>query len=175
MKLFNSIFLLKIKHYDTQSLKLIPIEWQMVLFNEGSFTQNLTILTGSKINIKMKQKYNYISKKKNIRNLRYVWLENSIYTKLTFAQSLWIFKYKDELYQQLKYSQPIGQLLINTEQDVCKQILEIYYGYCQYIEKYFKINQPIWGRKCLLYTNYKTYAIIQEFFSPYIINFCSLK
>ncbi len=175
MKLFYSIFVLNIKDYDTTNLSLIPIEWQIILFNEGSFTQNLTILTKSKIHIKMKQKYNYLANKKNIRNIRYVWLENSIYTKLTFAQSLWIFKYKDDLYKQLKYNQPIGQILINNEQDIYKQVLEIYYGYCQYIEKYFKINQPIWGRKCVLYTNYKTSTIIQEFFSPYIINFCTLK
>lgn len=172
--IFNSFFIINKKYFEQLKLSSIPHEWQIILINEGSFTQNLNYISGNKIKITMQQKYNYNFYNNEINNIRYVWLENSIYTKLTFARSLWIFKYKDNLYHQLKINKPIGSLLINNEKDIYKNVYEIYYGYCQFIEKYFEINQPIWGRKSILHSNDKAYANIQEFFSPHIIKFCHL-
>nr|QCI08730.1 hypothetical protein [Sphondylothamnion multifidum] len=171
---FHKIFTIRIddKNYNKIYSKTdIPIEWQMILINEGSFTKNLHCLTNKKTSIIMQQKYNHNFYKTTTRNIRCVWLENSIYTKLTFARSLWMFTYKDSIYKQLNINQPIGQLLIESKIDIYKQIQEIYFGYCQYLEQSFDIAEPIWGRRYILYYNYKAYAIIQEFFSPNIINF----
>nr|QCI08341.1 hypothetical protein [Ptilothamnion sphaericum] len=157
----------KNKFQNIQYTNYIPNEWQLILINEGSFTKNLNCLTNVNTEIIMQQQYNHIKK----RNLRCVWLENCIYTKLTFARSLWILTYKDNIYNQLNTNMPIGQSFISSNTEIFKQIEEIYYGYCAYIERYFHINQPIWGRKYILYYNYNTYAIIQEFFSPKIKDF----
>lgn len=149
----------------------IPVEWQIILINEGSFTRNLDCITGIKTNLRIQQKYTTQYIKQSTRNIRCVWLENCIYTKLIFARSLWLLKYRDSIHQKLNRNQPIGSLLIAFDKEIYKRIQEIYLGYSQYLEQKFKIIQPIWGRKCILYYNNKKYAIIEEFFSPNIISF----
>nr|QCI07961.1 hypothetical protein [Plumaria plumosa] len=150
--------------------KLVPIIWQIILTNEGSFTLTLDSLTYTKTRIKMSQKKYEISSHIT-RSIRCVWLENTIYTKLTFARSLWLLTYKDlQCIEKYNY-QPIGQSFIESKTDIYKQIHEIYYGHCQYLEKYFKTDKPIWGRKYTLYYKNISYTTIQEFFSPNLINF----
>lgn len=172
---FHPIVILNIKIIKEYSLderitKYIPIKWQIILTNEGSFTKILHGLTGQQIKVKMSQKYNY--KAKNIkRNIRCVWLETYIYTKLTFARSIWIFIDQNIINIKLMKNKPIGKALIDNKIDIYKNIHEIYYGYCKYLEKQFIVNQLIWARKYTLYYNYTSYLTVQEFFSPYIKNF----
>ena len=149
----------------------IPAEWQMILMNEGSFTQNLNYLHNQTIFIDMQQKSYQKVTNNHLTTLRCVWLENSIYTKLTFARSLWKMIPQNNLSYKLKQSKPIGNLLIANQSDIYKNIIEIYYGYCINLEKSFDNNLAIWGRKYVLYYNHNTYAIIQEFFSPNISSF----
>lgn len=144
--------------------KIIPIEWQLILINEGSFTETLNALTGKEIKVTMSQKYNNIT-----RNIRCVWLETSIYTKLTFARSLWLLIDTKQVHFKLTTNQPIGKSFIHNKIDIYRNLHEIYYGYCKYLEKQFLTNQPIWGRKYTIYYNYDCNITIQEFFSPYII------
>nr|QCI08541.1 hypothetical protein [Spermothamnion repens] len=169
---FNCILIIN-KRQIKNLLKInyIPITLQIILITEGSLTKNLNCLTNMSTSIKIQQKY--IINHNMIKNIRCVWLENELYTKLTFARSLWLITYQDStlMYKELKNNKPIGQLLIESKKDIHKAIEEIYYGYCQYLEKSFYINQPIWGRKYLLYYKSQTYAIIQEFFSPKILDF----
>lgn len=170
---FHPIFTLqtkRIKYHFKYLDKLVPIIWQIILINEGSFTLTLDSLTHTKTKTKMYQKKYEISPHIT-RNIRCVWLETTIYTKLTFARSLWLLTYKD-LSNIDKFSyQPIGQSLIDSKTDIYKQIHEIYYGHCEYLEKYFKTDKPIWGRKYTLYYNNISYTTIQEFFSPNLIKF----
>nr|QCI04798.1 hypothetical protein [Bornetia secundiflora] len=172
---FHPIWIISLNQTSNTNInfkQLIPIQWQLVLINEGSFTQNLNCLTGMKTQIIIQQKFNFSqSHNKNIRNIRCIWLETSIYTKLTFARSLWFFTGIDQIYVKLNQKKPIGNLFIKSQADIHKFVQEIYYGYCKYLEKSFNIPRPIWGRKCLLYYQGQTYAIIQEFFSPYILHF----
>nr|YP_009391801.1 hypothetical protein [Acrosorium ciliolatum]ARW59945.1 hypothetical protein [Acrosorium ciliolatum] len=159
---------IKLNYYNTEIKQLISVKWQLILTNEGSFTKALNALTGKKIKVKMSQKYNYKSKHIN-RNIRCVWLENSLYTKLTFARSLWLFIYSNDINIELIKNKPIGNSFIENKIDIYRNIHEIYYGYSEYLEKNFIINQGIWGRKYTLYYNYNSYITIQEFFSPYIM------
>nr|QCI08109.1 hypothetical protein [Polyneura bonnemaisonii] len=160
---------IKEKPLDLRITQYIPIKWQIILTNEGSFTKTLNALTGQKIKIKMSQKYNYKAKNIN-RNIRYVWLETYIYTKLTFAKSIWIFIDQNITNIKLIKNKPIGKALIDNQIDIYKDIHEIYYGYCKYLEKQFRVNQLIWGRKYTLYYNYTSYLTVQEFFPLYIKN-----
>lgn len=171
---FHPFFILNINnkqlnYSNTKINKLISIKWQLILKNEGSFTKALNALTGKKIKVKMSQKYNY--KCKNIsRNIRCVWLENSLYTKLIFARSLWLFIYNNNINIELIKNRPVGNSFIEHEIDIYRNIHELYYGYSEYLEKNFIRHQAIWGRKYTLYYSYNSYVIIQEFFSPYIVS-----
>lgn len=71
---------------NSWSKSLIPIEWQIILMNEGSLTRHLICLNGHKIKTEMTQEYLKISNN-TVRNLRVVWLKNKL-EKLTFARSL---------------------------------------------------------------------------------------
>nr|YP_010155893.1 putative chloroplast RF21 [Cumathamnion serrulatum]QQY85327.1 putative chloroplast RF21 [Cumathamnion serrulatum] len=171
---FHSILILpkkRIESLDSKLSNLIPFEWKLILMNEGSFTQTLHSLDNKKINIKMCQKTNNISKNLN-RNIRCVWLENSIYTKFIFARSIWLMKYLKNIDSPMIKNQPIGTSLIESQIDIYKQIHEIYYGYSKEIEK--KLTKPnikaLWGRKYTLYYNHISCVTIQEFFSPDILN-----
>lgn len=66
---------------------------------------------------------------------------------------------------------PIGQFLIESQADIYKDIHEIYFGYSKNLENQFNSKGPIWGRKYTLYYHQEYLATIQEFFSPYLINF----
>nr|YP_009397179.1 hypothetical protein [Thuretia quercifolia]ARW66365.1 hypothetical protein [Thuretia quercifolia] len=105
------------------------------------------------------------------KNIRSIWLENSLYTKLMFAKSIWKFKYYNEIDTKITNNKPIGKSIILLQIDILKEIHEINYGYCKYLEDKFQTNIPIWGRKYTLYYNNKSYVTVQEFFSPYIKNF----
>ena len=148
----------------------IPLEWQLILINEGSLTQNLHALTGNTLNIKKYQNFSKISIH-NHKNLRCIWLENSIYTKFLFARSIWILNYINNININVTTNLPLGKSIIKSEVEIYKKLHEIYYGYCQYLEEEFQKNTPMWGRKYTMYYNNKSSITIQEFFSPLIINF----
>lgn len=148
---------------------IIPIsnKWQLILCNDGSLTQNLYSFTGSSIitNILRNKSYSLINEKR----LRRIWLSDIKDKKLIFAQSLWYTK--NDLTQELKKNnkRPIGEILIKYKKDICKEIQEIYYGNCIYLNNHFQSQEPIWGRKCKLYYKKQLLATIDEFFSPYLI------
>nr|YP_009295835.1 hypothetical protein Schim_089 [Schimmelmannia schousboei]AOM64770.1 hypothetical protein Schim_089 [Schimmelmannia schousboei] len=167
---FHFIFSLPVnKNYSYKNLSsIIPTEWQLILMNDGSFTQNLHSLTGKHININISQTLNARSNNKK-KNRRVIWLEDEINNKFISARSLWILQSNNNQY--IKTNKPVGQSFIESKADIYKEINEIYYGYCTYLEQKFNSKNPIWGRKYTLYYNQQSYAIIQEFFSPQLINF----
>nr|QCI06382.1 hypothetical protein [Dictyurus purpurascens] len=166
---FHSVFILPIKknnYLRKKLLNIIKLEWKLILINEGSLTQVLHSLSGNKLKIQMFQKSN-----KYYKNIRSIWLEDSLYTKLIFARSMWMYKYINEINNKIKNKKPLGKSIIISQIDILRKIHEINYGYCQYLEYKFQSNIPIWGRKYTLYYNNKAYITVQEFFSPYIANF----
>lgn len=160
----------KITYKNNKFNKFCPKPWQLILTNEGSLTKSLNYLTGQVIQINTLQK-KYISNKIIQRSIRCVWLETSIYTKLIFARSLWILLCNHNIYNPVNTNKPIGFSLIENKIDTYKQIHEIYYGYCERLEKHFELKTATWGRKYTLHYLNKSSITIQEFFSPDIINF----
>nr|YP_009392427.1 hypothetical protein [Caloglossa monosticha]ARW60989.1 hypothetical protein [Caloglossa monosticha] len=171
---FHSIFRMPIykqTYFNNKLNSLIPVKWQFLLLNEGSFTKILNFINAKQVILKKFQTNNCTLK--NNRYLRYIWIENCLYTKMIFARSLWQLRYKNDnkLKKQLINHMPIGTSIIKFENDVYKQIHEIYYGYCIQLENKIHYNQPIWGRKYTLHYNHELFVTIQEFFSPYITEF----
>lgn len=171
---FHYTFILsnnKQKNFYNKLSHFIPINWQIILFNEGSLTEILNYLNGKSVILKMHQNKN--NTYQNNRYIRSIWIENSLYNKMIFARSIWQFKYINYNKQedQLNYNIPIGKSIINNKMDVYKQIHEIYYGYSIELENKFNYNRGIWGRKYTLHYNNILFITIQEFFSPNIINF----
>lgn len=158
-------------HSINYNLKeFIPKEWQLILMSDGSFTQNLISLTGKIISLSIiSQSIYYPLNSKSC--IREIWLVDSLCRKLAFAQSIWPKYNKNENNIFKPNNQTIGQLLIESKVDIHKDIHEIYYGYCTYLEKHLSINEPTWGRKYTIYYNNRPLTTIQEIFSPSIINF----
>lgn len=171
---FQYIFVLPInenKHIRQKLNDLIPIKLQIILLNEGSLTKILNYTNIKPVTLKKSQKTNETLK--NYRYLRYIYIENCLYTKLIFARSLWQFKYKNYKTKQkeLENYLPVGISILKYNIDIYKQIHEIYYGYCVQLENKLNCNQPLWARKYTLSYNHESFITIQEFFSPHIINF----
>lgn len=166
---FNTICVIKKNRIKNLQNKL-SIQWQIILMNEGSFTKTLHYLTNNIIKTKTLQKQYSIPEIMS-RNIRCAWLETEIYTQLTFARSLWRFLLNNTIYKTISNNKAIGQLLIENQIDIYKDIHEIYYGYCKNLELQFKSIKPLWGRKYTLYYNKIFFVTIQEFFSPSIADF----
>lgn len=171
---FHYIFVLPInnqKHLSYKLNYLIPRKLQPILLNDGSLTKILNYINNKQVTLEKFQKSNYTLKSN--RYLRYVYIQNCLYTKLIFARSLWQFKYTNNKSKRenLNNNMPIGISIIKSDIDVYKKIHEIYYGYCVQLENDTYCNQPIWGRKYTLYYNHESFITIQEIFSPYIVNF----
>lgn len=153
-------------------LNTIPIPWRLFLMSDGSCTKNLESLTGDKIHVHLSQKSHY-TYTINIMtlNTRTVWLETQNNQLLVFAKSICILKKDTTKYMEVYNNKPIGKSLIKSKIDIYKNIEEIYYGHCDYLEKKFHSNQKIWGRKYTTYYKQNSYITIQEFFSPQLISF----
>lgn len=158
----------KSTQYKLNHSRTIPL--QLILINEGSYTKTIQYLNNTKTRIKTLQKY---CKKLNKvdRKIRYVWLETSIYAKLTFARSLWLLVQNKRLFKSINKTSPIGLSFIENKIDIHKNIHEIYYGYCQNFEKELEFKGPVWGRKYTLYYKNHSSVTIQEIFSPNILRF----
>ena len=173
---FHPIFKLKWYNNYTKQTKInkyIPIEWQFLIMNNGSLTQNLNSLLTNKITLEMCQKYN-ITINNKFTNIRIVWLENYINKKLTFAQSIWIINTLNNTYKHILNTKPIGYSLIKFEIDIYKDLQEISCGYCYNLENIFQTSETIWSRKYKIYYNYNSYVTIEEFFTPKLVNFFTL-
>ena len=162
----------RIKNYDYRFCQIIPMEWQLILINDGSFTQNLISLTGKNIllHIAFGSTYKTLDYNKYIRG---VWLQdnNSNSSYLTFARSSWPTYISNQNNLPKYLYKPIGQSLVESRTDIYKDIHEIYYGYCINIEDKLKIKGPIWGRKYTIYYKNKPLATIEEIFSSKIKDF----
>uniref|UniRef100_UPI0030036A60 Ycf21 n=1 Tax=Anunuuluaehu liula TaxID=3049639 RepID=UPI0030036A60 len=167
---FHKILFLPINNTNYNLSHLIPIEWQLILISDGSFTQNLNSLTGKHIKIEIISPYSKTRMKKKKMQTREVWIKDHKDNKLAFAKSLWPAINKTN-YFVLPQNQSIGQSLIELQIDMYKDIHEIYYGYCRYLENKFHDNGPTWGRKYTLFYQKQRLATVQEIFSPQIINF----
>lgn len=151
-------------------VKLIPIEWQLILMSDGSFTQNLISLTGNIIQVKIVSQSMYKLDNYN-KKIREIWLIDQSYNKLAFAQSIWP-KYDDELdYTLTQSKKPIGQSFVESQADIYRDIHEIYCGYCKNLDNEFQFDDIVWGRKYTIYSNNKPLTTIHEIFSPQIIDF----
>nr|WOA02494.1 hypothetical protein [Gloiopeltis furcata] len=147
--------------------RLIPFQWQLVLINDGSFTQNLNSLTGKKITVELTSVPN-CRLSYNKYHSRKVWLTDCKHNKLAFAHSIWL----DQVNAiNLSKNIPIGQSLIKLKIDIHRDLHEIYYGYSRRLEKKFDSYGAIWGRKYTIYYESKPLTTIQEFFSPKILGF----
>nr|YP_009297022.1 hypothetical protein Ceram_089 [Ceramium japonicum]AOM66365.1 hypothetical protein Ceram_089 [Ceramium japonicum] len=177
MQLFHPIFTLKYssKKYVQKNInKYIPIEWQFIVMNNGSLTQNLNSLLINQIQLEMSQKYN-ITLNNKLTNIRIVWLENYINKHLTFAQSIWMIDKQNNIYKHILNTQPIGYSLIQFEIDIYKDLQEIYCGYCYNLENIFDYSNLIWGRKYKMFYEKNSYVTIEEFFTPQLAKFLALK
>nr|YP_009300588.1 hypothetical chloroplast RF21 [Campylaephora sungminbooi]AKU47507.1 hypothetical chloroplast RF21 [Campylaephora sungminbooi]ALN11954.1 hypothetical chloroplast RF21 [Campylaephora sungminbooi] len=151
--------------------KYIPVEWQFIIMNNGSLTQNLNSLLLDTTTIEMSQKYNLIFNNHAVTNMRIVWLENYINQNLTFAKSIWVMNTKDNKYKQVLNNKPIGYSLINFEIDIYKDLEEIYCGYCYNLEKIFHTSTLMWGRKYKINYSKNSYITIEEYFTPQLAEF----
>nr|YP_010850775.1 hypothetical protein Ycf21 [Lophurella mutabilis]WGH13581.1 hypothetical protein Ycf21 [Lophurella mutabilis] len=170
---FHPICILSLKQNNFINNKisnLIKIPLTITVINEGSHTRLIQYLTSHKIEITVLQQ-NEKKVHKIQRRIRYVWLETSIYTKMTFARSLWTIKEKEVQINRIKRNLPIGQSFIKTRIDTNKDINELYYFYCKDLEKELRSKKAIWGRKYKLNYEYNSFILIQEFFSPEIMLF----
>nr|YP_009391388.1 hypothetical protein [Platysiphonia delicata]ARW59532.1 hypothetical protein [Platysiphonia delicata] len=158
-----------IHHLSEKTNTFMPVGWQIILINEGSLTSTLNMLENEEMKINVVQKKYRVSNKKE-KKVRAIWMENSIYSKLMFAKSLWTLTYVNENEYQLELKKPLGTSFIQSEIDIYKSVCEIYYGYCKYLEKKMNYKGPIWGRKCIIHYENKNLITIQEFFSPGILN-----
>nr|YP_010728839.1 hypothetical protein P6G75_pgp076 [Lithothamnion corallioides]WEA77115.1 hypothetical protein [Lithothamnion corallioides] len=140
--------------------KNFPLEWQLMLLSDGSFTQNLNSIIGQNININLIRQ-NLINKNQIIRQ---VWIEGLHKNKMAFAESYW--KKNDIKKSELSYCKPIGKSMINDELDISKKIHNINYGYNFFIEKTLQIKHPIFSREYIIWYNNKPLTTIKEFFSP---------
>nr|YP_009392206.1 hypothetical protein [Osmundaria fimbriata]ARW60768.1 hypothetical protein [Osmundaria fimbriata] len=162
----------KIKNMGDQLNIIIPEQLRILFVNEGSLTYTMQHLTGKIIGIEiLQQKYERNEYKKPKLYMRFAWIETEIYTKLIFARSLWNILYNHAIYSKIKENYPIGNSFIKYKSDIYKHIHEVYYGYCYKLEKYLECKSKIWGRKYTLYYGNKSYATIQEIFSPHMISF----
>jgi len=151
--------------------KYMPKEWQFIIMNNGSLTQNLNSLLINHTTIEMSQKHNSIFNKQIFTNIRIVWLENYIDQNLTFAKSIWIMNKKDNTYTQVLKTAPIGYSLITFEIDIYKNLEEIYCGYSYHLEDIFQTSKLIWGRKYKINYSNNSYVTIEEYFTPKLIEF----
>lgn len=136
------------------------ISTKIITLNEGSHTK----LIGYKYNCITKLKVLQKSQKK----MRYVWLDNSLYTSITFARSIWYIINHRTLNINVTNNYPVGLSFTKNKIDIHRNIYEIYYCYSQELQQIFKFHKGIWGRKYIIY-NFKNYStVIQEFFSPNI-------
>lgn len=173
---FHPIFTLKFqpKHIVQKKInRYIPIEWQFIIMNNGSLTQNLNSLFNNEIILEMVQKPMKTNKHK-LTNIRIVWLENCINKNLTFAKSIWTINQKNNTYIPLLKTKPIGYSLIQSEIDIYKDLQEIYCGYCYNLESVFQRSQLIWGRKYKIFYNKQSYITVEEFFTPKLIEVFTL-
>ena len=173
IKKFNYICIFPMNRINYLADKLpesIIIQVKLILVNDGSHTRTIQYITSQTTNIQIAQNY-YKKSTKISRQIRCVWLETSIYTKLTFARSLWTILSNNIDIKTIQKKSPIGQSFIENKIDIYKDLHEIYYGYCKDFEKTLKFKKPIWGRKYTLYYKNQSHITIQEFFSPNVIDF----
>ena len=171
--IFHKNLILPTNKYTNYYLdRLVPIEWQLILTSDGSLTQTLHSLTGQLIQTQILSQYRYrLINEINNNNIREIWLEDYKYNKLIFAKSLSNLYSNNRIKIQFPKYKPLGQLLIEFQSDIYKDIHEIYSGYCTYLEHKFNCYGPIWGRKYSIYYQKIRLTTIQEFFSPQIIKF----
>lgn len=156
-------------HLNYQLIHSIPIELQLILMSDGSFTQNLISLTGRMIdlNIVSKSTHKILN---NSNHIREILLTDTTCKPLAFAQSIWPIYTNETQHNATLKNQPVGQSFIESKIEIYKEMHEIYYGYCTLLEKKFISDGPIWGRKYTIYHNQKPLTSIQEIFSPEIID-----
>nr|QCI07380.1 hypothetical protein [Leiomenia cribrosa] len=170
---FNKILVFKVNHSNNKKRskyynEQIPIEWQLILMSDGSFTQNLNSLTNEQNKIHILYKL-YFTKLYRRNKIRETYMKSYNHNNLIFAESIWQNNKTNLLY--LQKNKPIGRSLIESKIDIYKDIQEIYYGYSIYLKEIFQSDKAIWGRKYTLYFNHEPLITIKEFFSPQLIHF----
>lgn len=95
-------------------LRHMEILNKFITINEGSHTKLISYLNKNEVHIKILE-HNEIKTKNSNRKIRYVWLETSAYTKMTFARSLWILKREEINLNKIKRDAPIGKSFIKKK------------------------------------------------------------
>jgi chorismate-pyruvate lyase len=179
IKIWNIDLHDKINH-DQAIQNFIPIEWQLILISDGSLTQNISIIKKDLLSLKLINEkrqlrfFTIVNKQSNKSNnyntvlSREIWLINQVKYKILFAKSY----YNKEIFPLdfLNNSDPLGRSLIESEIEIYRKINKIYYGYSQILEKKFNIKGPLWGRSYHILYRDQLIILINEFFSPIIIN-----
>nr|YP_009313451.1 Hypothetical protein ycf21 [Galaxaura rugosa]SCW21705.1 Hypothetical protein ycf21 [Galaxaura rugosa] len=155
----------------------IPIEWQILLTNDGSFTRNASIINNSITTIQLCKQNSIYTSRKKIKNFisyhkyqtvnriteRYVWLTQEK-EKIGFAY----FQYLSNRYKMsylFHNNQPVGSSLIASETNIHRDLENVYLGYCQELESSFECIGPLWGRSYNIHVETDTLLIIHEIFS----------
>lgn len=155
---------------------VIPKEWQLILFSDGSLTRHLEILLKNSIKLQI---YKITTAKlvnyheqfvcSNIsypQKNRQTWLITQNNKKILYATSIWNHS---SLSTSFSINIPIGKFLIETELDIFREIYKIDLLYSHDLEKEFNSKGPFWSRNYFLKHNQQILANIQEVFSPRIL------
>nr|YP_009296842.1 hypothetical protein Bangp_103 [Bangiopsis subsimplex]AOM66185.1 hypothetical protein Bangp_103 [Bangiopsis subsimplex]ARO90455.1 conserved hypothetical plastid protein [Bangiopsis subsimplex] len=164
------------------SCHILPIEWQIILFSDGSLTRHLEILLGEFIYVKIQAKnlwrLNPLLEKFIYSQIPYprikreIWLTTEKNVKVIYAISLWNNK---ALYKHFKNRNiPLGKILIESELDIHKQTYKIELIISSNLEKQFKRQGPFWSRSYFLIHSKNILAFVQEIFSPQILEYTNL-
>ncbi len=155
----------------TKVTSLISPIIQMLITSDGSLTRHNAIISSTSIQLEIIREVYSITKKSKLyynktQHSRLIWLSDNQHKKI-FACSYWeILQHSGN---NINITKSIGQELIKNEINIHRDLLSIYYGYCNHIEKQFNHKGPLWGRSYRINTNDLSPIIIHEVFVPTMI------
>lgn len=150
---------------------ILPYELQVLMTSDGSLTRNNAIISNDQVTVDIIDEICYIKTDTNqsIRHTnkkRFIWLVRN-HHKNVFAQSHWQLIQGIEPF--IDFNQPIGKELILSEVNIHRDLLNIYFGYCNLIEEKFNHTGPLWGRSYKINASSLSPIFIHEVFSPSLI------
>lgn len=140
------------------NIKYLPLTRKLLIINQGSLTQNINSIKGTKICIDLV----YQQVQYNHQITRRVWIQNKR-SELIFAESCWNKTHKKVT--ESTHHQAIGQSIIINEVDTYKKIENFNCGYHYYLQKKFSKKSLIWSRQHSIWHNRWLLITVQEFFN----------
>lgn len=142
----------------------IPMEVLLFLTSDGSFTRNLSELSGEVIDLQLISQNLQVAF--NIDLASEVLVNRSIYLKtkkhgyIAFAQSYWSpdFMLSNQLYNR----EPVGPFLVESQTDIYRQLVTVYCGYCPQLEINLNTRDMLWGRSYYIFSKHIPQILINE-------------